>query len=239
MTLTDNGERVLPAVRALLLEEGRLFQAAADIGGLVVGSVTIATYPSVAAHWLPEVIRGFWEVYPNIEIRLMEGVRQNLTEWLEEKRADVGFLSYIEPMPYDWVPLAEDRVMAVLPQNHPLAECATFPLQRCGEEPLILPAQGRDEDIVALFKKEGIKPDVRFSTLEYNGTMAMVRAGLGITITNELITREWHHGVAVLPLDPPRQITLGMALPSLNNAAPAVKRFVRFAAARLTRSETL
>ena len=64
MTLTDNGERVLPAVRALLLEEGRLFQAAADIGGLVVGSVTIATYPSVAAHWLPEVIRGFWEVYP-------------------------------------------------------------------------------------------------------------------------------------------------------------------------------
>ena len=236
--LTDNGRRVLPVVRSFLREEERLRQVAADIGGLVVGRVSIATYPSIASHWLPGVLRVFEESYPDIEIRLMEGTRQELTRWLEEKRADLAFFSYMDPMPYDWIPLAEDRMMAVLPENHPLAKEEAYPLERCRHERFIMQELGRDAHVMELFKMEGITPDIRYTTVEYSSTLAMVREGLGMTVTNELITQTLQGGVVVIPLYPPRQITLGIALSSLKNAAPAVKRFVRLAAERLTRPET-
>ncbi len=52
---------------------------------------------------------------------------------------------------------------------------------------------------------------------------------MGMSIMNELITKRWECDVAKLPLDPPQQITLGIAIPSLKNSPPAVKRFVKFA----------
>ena len=234
---TENGRRMLPAVRELLLQENRIHQLAAEMNGLLVGSVTIASYSSIATHWLPNVIRVFQEAYPQIEIRLMEGIRQEVTKWLGEKAADLAFLSYKEPMPYDWIPLAEDRMLAVLPKTHPLADASVYPLKNCTYERFIMPALGRDDDVVAMFQETGVTPSIQFSTLENFAAIAMIEQGLGMSIMNELITQNWQADVVKLPLDPPQQITLGMAIPSLETASPAVKRFAKTAAELLTRRE--
>lgn len=231
---TENGEKMLPAVREFLLQENRIYQLAAEMNGRLIGSITIAAYSSIATHWLPSVIRAFQEDYPQIQIKLMEGIRQKVTKWLDEKIADVAFLSYKDPMPYDWIPLAEDQMLAVLPKTHPLAKEASYPLQNCEYERFIMPALGRDVDVVALFQENNLKPSIQFSTLENFAAMAMIEQGLGMSIMNELITRKWQCDVVKLPLSPPQQITLGIALPSLENASPTVKRFVKYAVDRLT-----
>ncbi len=231
---TENGEKILPAVREFLLQENRIYQLAAEMNGLLIGSITITAYSSIATHWLPSVIRAFQEDYPQIQIKLMEGIRQEVTKWLDEKTADVAFLSYKDPMPYDWIPLAEDQMLAVLPKTHPLAAEASYPLQNCEYERFIMPALGRDVDVFALFQDNNLNPTIQFSTLENFATMAMIEQGLGMSIMNELITRKWQCDVVKLPLDPPQQITLGIALPSLKSASPAVKRFVKYAVERLT-----
>ena len=101
-----DGEALLPAVREYLAQEKRIYELAAEVRGLSSGSVTIASYSSVATHWLPELIASFQREYPGIRIKLMEGIRQEVCRWLDEGAADVGFLSYAQPMPYDWIPLA-------------------------------------------------------------------------------------------------------------------------------------
>lgn len=231
---TENGEKFLPAVREFLLQENRIYQLAAEMNGLLIGSITIAAYSSIATHWLPSVIRAFQEDYPQIKIKLMEGIRQEVTKWLDEKMADIAFLSYKDPMLYYWIPLAEDQMMAVLPKTHPLASKTSYPLKNCEHERFIMPALGRDVDVVTLFQDNNLNPTIQFSTLENFATMAMVEQGLGMSIMNELITRKWQCDVVKLPLDPPQKITLGIALPSLEQASPAVKLFVKYAAERLT-----
>ena len=57
------------------------------------------------------------------------------------------------------------------------------------------------------------------------------------TIMNDLVTQRWQFNVVKLPLDPPQSLTLGIALPSLEQAAPAVRRFVKYAVTKLTASE--
>ena len=203
---TADGERMLPAVRDFIAHEGRMYQIAAEIKGLSVGEVTIATYPSISTHWLPGVIRGFREEYPRIKIKLMEGIRQEIVQWLEEKRADVAFLSRKEPMSYDWIPLAEDEMLAVLPKSHPLATAESYPLRNCHEESFIMPALGRDADVAALFERNGLELNVQFTTLQNFAAISMVEQGLGISIMNELITRNWQCDVVKLPLEPPQKI---------------------------------
>ena len=237
VTLTPDGEILLPAVREFLEKENRIYELAAEVKGLLVGSVTIAAYSSISTHWLPEVIRDFEQDYPQIEIRLMEGIRQEVTRWLDEKKADIGFLSYQEPMPYEWTPLDYDEMLAVLPKDHLYASKESYPLINCETDSFIMPELGRDDDVVSLFERNGIKLNIHFTTLENFATMAMIEKGLGMSVMNNLITEKWNCDIVKIPVDPPSRITLGLAVPSYKQASPAVKRFIKYAVERLKKIE--
>lgn len=237
VTLTPDGEILLPAVREFLEKENRIYELAAEVKGLLVGSVTIAAYSSISTHWLPEVIRDFEQNYPQIEIRLMEGIRQEVTRWLDEKKADIGFLSYQEPMPYEWTPLDYDEMLAVLPKDHLYASKESYPLINCETDSFIMPALGRDDDVVSLFERNGIKLNIHFTTLENFATMAMIEKGLGMSVMNNLITEKWNCDIVKIPVDPPSRITLGLAVPSYKQASLAVKRFIKYAVERLKKIE--
>ena len=71
--LTDEGERLLPFVRALLSADEQLRQSAASIRGLDQGTVRIGAFTSVAVHWLPPVLKEFQRDYPNVEFKLLNG----------------------------------------------------------------------------------------------------------------------------------------------------------------------
>lgn len=227
--VTDAGEKLLPVIRAFLLQEQRMFQVSEEIKGLDVGEITIASYSSISTHWLPAIIKKFRADYPNIHIHLMEGIRQEVKGWLDEARADIGFLSGGSDLAsYHWIPIAEDRMLAVLPPDHPLAGHQNYPVRQCIHEDFIMPALGRDDDVAALFERFQIEPHILFSTLENYAAISMIENGLGMSIMNELITKNFQSEVVMLPLDPPQSITLGMAVPIFDNASPAVKRFTEY-----------
>ena len=234
---TEAGVRLLPAVRALLLQEDRLEQIAGEIRGVTVGEITIGTYPSISAHWLPRVIKSFQERYPQVKIHLMEGIQQELRQWLDGAEADLAFMSHREPMPYDWFPLAEDEMLAILPRDHPLAEADRYPLARLREEDFIMPALGKDVDVVHVLEKNRLEPNIVFSTVENYAVLSMIESGLGMSVMNRLVTRKWDCDAAMLPLDPPERITLGVAVPDWDQASPAVRRFVEYAVKQLSQAE--
>ncbi len=228
VSVTAEGGRLIPAVREFLNNEDNIYQLAADTKGLLIGSVTIAAYSSMATHWLPEIISRFQHDYPHVKITLLEGCSE-LNRLLDEKTADLAFMSYREPLPYDWIPLSEDRMLAALPKDHPCAGLESYPFELCRNEKLILAGFGHDDDVMPLFEEFGIEPDIRFSTVESYSALKMVEQGLGISILNELITRNWPCEIVKIPISPPRSITLGMALINYRHASPAVRRFVKYA----------
>lgn len=161
VSLTENGRLLLPAIRKFLRQEDRIFELSAEMNGLLIGSVNIAAYSSIATHWLPAVIGAFQRDYPQIHVNLLEGIWQEVAQWLDDRTADIGFLSYQEDMPYDWIPLAEDPMLALLPKDHPLARAKAYPLANCAVDRFIMPAKGCDDDLMALFHRTGIVPNVQ------------------------------------------------------------------------------
>ena len=238
VALTANGQLLLPVIREILHQEDRLFELSAQMNGLLIGTVTIAAYSSIATHWLPAVIRAFQQDYPHVEIKLMEGIWQEVSQWLEERTADIGFFSYQENMPFEWIPLAEDPMVALLPRSHPLAEAPCYPLENCEQDSFIMPALGCDDDVEALFARNRVRPNIRYTTMESFSVMSMVEQGLGVSVMNKLITEKRVCDVAMIPIDPPASITLGAAFHSRTDASPAAKMFLKYAVRMLTRTES-
>lgn len=230
---TAEGERILPTIRSIVQDEDKLMQMSAEIKGLSMGSVTIASYPSVATHWLPRVIKSFHEKYPAIEIRIMEGIHQEVTAWLDNKEADIGFISHEPSLDYDWIPLAYDPMIAVLPTNHPLAQADSYPVEQCNNEAFIMPGKGQDIDTLGLLSRHELHPKIAYETIETAATLGMVEAGMGMTILNSLAALKYDFDLAKIPVDPPESILFGIAAPSLNACAPATARFVEEARAML------
>ena len=230
---TKEGSRILPVARAAVQEEDRLLQMGSEIKGLSTGQVTIGSYPSVAAHWLPGVIKAFHEQYPAIEVRIMEGIHQEINEWMGSKEVDLGFMSYEPSLSYDWIPLARDPMVAALPKSHPFAKRKSYPIENCSNEAFIMPGKGQDVDTLGVLARHKLNPHIAYETIETVATLGMIEAGMGMTIINSLAVQKYAFDVALVPVKPAESILFGIAVPSLKTCAPATRHFIDCAVERL------
>lgn len=228
VSLTREGEKIIPIVREIVKQEENLAQTTAEICGAHYGTLTLGSYSSIAAQWLPGIIKDFKKDYPNIRIKIMEGVWQEVAENLDGNVVDLGFMSYQEHTRYEWILLKEDPMLAILPPGHKRAGDASYPLRACMEEEIIMPASGHDFDVEQLLKKEHLKPEMSYETIENYSALSMIEKGIGMSIMNELITLGRTADVVKLPLDPPRSIYMGVACTDFAKLSPVGKIFLEY-----------
>ena len=228
MKLTSEGSGIMPLVRAYLSHEEELYAFAADLKGITRGKLVIATYPSIATTWLPEIVRSFKADYPGIQISLMESIKSDIFGHFERNEADLAFLAYSEPMPYEWISLTTSNVIAAVPEDHRLAGAKSFPIKECENEDFILGSWGKEMEILEILERNGASPEIKYTTYDTPATLAMVRMGLGISFVNELSAQFWNEHLVKMPLDPPQTITFGVALPSRENMTTAAKKFLGY-----------
>lgn len=228
VSLTADGERLYPVIYNFIRQEERIYETAAEISGLLVGRIVIAAYPSICVSWLPGILRRFQEVHPGVTIRINDGVRATVLDSVNSGRADIGFLSDQHDFNGEWTDLQRNPMMAVVSCDSPYASLDAFPLAECERVPLIQPSHGRDKDLTAIFDKYGLNPEISFVTHNSFTAAAMVQDNMGVLLVNELSTRMWNFRVKVLPLDPPQDVMLGMAVSTSSSTSPAVKAFARF-----------
>ena len=80
--LTPEGERLYPSIQNAVIQYQTMRHTADEIRGLDSGIVRIGTVSSVSCHWLPGIIRRFWQKYPNIQIVLHQGDYTSISEWV-------------------------------------------------------------------------------------------------------------------------------------------------------------
>ena len=235
---TPEAEGLMPIVSDYLSREKLIYDYIDGLKNHSEGSLTIAAYPSVATNWLPDIVSEFAEAYPDITINIREGIRSEVFRHLDNGDAELGFLAYADPMPYEWIPLAEERLLAVLPAGHPLAGNESFPIEAILNENFILSSAGQEHEILNMLAKHNIHPNIKFTTYDTPVNMAMVQRGLGVSICTELSVRNWRGPIVRLPLDPPEKVTFGIACKSYDNLTGVAQQFLNYAVRSLTREES-
>lgn len=222
---TSEGAQVIPLIRETVQAAERASQQVADMQGLLAGELSVATYQSIAATWLPQILKRFESSYPHVRIDAREGGNSQLVEWVEQRAVDCALIAR-RAFSGDWIPLREDRLMAWLPADHPRAKSKAFPVRELDGQDFIEISPHQDTDLRRLLAAEGLVPRVRYSTTSSNTAFRMVEAGLGMSINNELMTTGWTGSVAVIPFEPERTVELGIAIPSLGRASAATRAFI-------------
>ena len=226
--LTAEGERLMPAVRALLGSEEQLNQLAASIRGLDSGTVRIGAFTSVAVHWLPGVLKEFQADYPHVEFKLLNGDYHDVENWLSDGSIDIGFVNVPCAVDCECIPLMEDRLLAILPEGSRFAHYPKFPLIECETEPFISLLESSDHDARRALEAAGVQPNVRFYTKDDYAILAMVEQGLGMSIMPELLLKGRHDRLQILPLLPEARRTIGIAIAAGAKAGPATRRFADY-----------
>lgn len=230
--LTSDGTKLLPYAKNVVAEYEKLQMEIDELNGLQSGLIRIGTFSSVATHFLPNIIKAFQKDYPNIDYELLLGDYTEIEEWIAEGRVDCGFLRLPTKAEFETISLEQDRLLAVIPEDHPLAGCEKFPVQALCDEPFMLLEKGAKAEISEIFEKNGLTPNVKFTTWDDYAVMSMVESGLGISILPELILKRIPYRIVAKELDVPAYREIGLALKSRKTASLAVRRFLDYLANR-------
>ncbi len=236
--LTSDGLKLLPYAKRLIIEYDRLQMQVDELNGLKSGLIRIGTFSSVATHWLPNIIKEFQKDYPHIDYELLLGDYDEIEEWILEGRVDCGFLRLPTHSEFETIFLEQDKLMAIIPENHPLANCEKFPIGALCDEPFMLLEKGAKAEISEIFEKYNLTPKVHFTTWDDYAIMSMVESGLGISILPQLILKRIPYKIVAKELEVPAYRNIGLALRSKKLASLAVKRFIDYLQFRSDKQET-
>ena len=134
------------------------------INGAQRGTIRIGTYLSCSIHWIPKIIQEFQQKHPDIIIQVIEGVEGELADWIQERRVDIGFISLQKNHKYQFLPVMNDLMYAVVPENDPLAKEEEIPIEAFEDAPFIITEYTPGSDVHRILKKHKIHPDIRYVT---------------------------------------------------------------------------
>ncbi len=163
-----------------------------------------------------------------MDYELLLGDYTEIEEWILEGRVDCGFLRLPAHPDLETIFLEQDRLLVILPESHPLANCKLFPVSALCDDPFMLLEKGAKAEISKIFERCGLTPQVHFTTWDDYAIMSMVESGLGIRILPELILKRIPYHIVAKELEVPAYRSIGLALRDKKSASLAVKRFLDY-----------
>lgn len=240
--LNSAGELVILHIRETFSETDKLRSRIADLSGLRRGHIRIGCSQALTRYFLPRHVSTYQSQYPlvNFEVTVLEhGAAQKA---LADYSIDLAIVFGAADMPdFKAVLGVQQRLAAIVAQDHPLARHDLLRLRQCYEYPIALPSIGLGSramvDAALQEKSYARPPDLESNSFEYlkahvSGTNAVsfqVEIGTPLGPTTE-------PGITARLIDP-RDITPGMLwmghLPG-RSLSVAASRFVEQAGRDLT-----
>ncbi|MDA3623971.1 LysR family transcriptional regulator [Saccharopolyspora oryzae] len=216
--LVEQASRILNAVDELptLAQEG----ASGNTGELTIGFVS-----SASLSVLPPAVRLFRERHENVKLHLNELTTAQQVEALYEDEIDIGLVrTGTSPVGLTVTPVLEERLVAVIPEAHPLADRDPVPLDLLAAEPLVLVPHRLMPDyceaVLEIFETARARPRVQQRAVHQETILGLVAAGVGLSVLPESVVRMQRHGVVYRRLENDQfRVPLSVATARHNNSA--------------------
>lgn len=233
--LTSAGMVLLGAARKAVEQVDRAVAIAQQAGRGQIGHMALAYTSSVPSTALfPTVIREYRRALPGVQLALCEMTTGRQIKGLLDGRVDIGFVRLPArdcPKSIELALVLRESLLVALRDDHPLANAATIKIDALVKEPLILGGIGAGlfNQIAGLCRKAGFEPHVVEEAQQLAAVIALVAAGLGISIVPKSAKNLTVEGVVYRPLST-RSAHAEVALAyRKNESSSAIHAFVALA----------
>ncbi|EJL26800.1 LysR family transcriptional regulator [Brevibacillus sp. BC25] len=221
ITPTSIGERMLAHARDILNITSCMTEEANVARGISSGTLRIASIPSVASRFLPGLLGSFRKLFPAVDILLLEGDSDEISNWLHSSVVDIAF-TVMPDKDMQTLPLLQDEMMVILPDTHPLKDSQTLCFSEIAERCFIMP---KDGCIRKMLQENHITPTVTFEVREVYTILTMVQEYIGVTIMPELYMPPVIPKVVAIPLSPPITREVVLAVRNWQSISPLTAEF--------------
>ncbi len=200
--LTSFGEVFLPRAEGILRQVSDAQQEMHEMAGAGRGKVVIGSIPTIAPYFLPQCLASFAPKFPQILVNVVEEFTFELLDRIEKGTIDLALLAL--PIPGEHFvcqELLRERLYLVVPKNHRLASQLTVSLKQVEQDPFLLLKEGHcfRENTLSACGRAKLQPNVVFESGQFTTILAMVAAGMGISVVPKMAIGQYKN-VRFIPL---------------------------------------
>lgn len=244
VSLTVPGEVFLPEARAILRRAQQGVDRVRASAGGAIGRLTIGFVDNVLWEVLPRILRAFRSQHPDVALKLSPLDRVSQIEALRASSIDICIVPAPPPSPSSMIAkdlLIGAPLVAALPNRHPLTERVQLSLSELTGETFVLfpPTMGSRlyEIIIGGCSAAGFMPRVAQEAEQLHTLLALVDAGLGVTLVPDWVAKTYSAGVSYVPITDdlqPYELLLAWRADSTNPSIDQFCSIASFEAKRLS-----
>ncbi|MCA6064491.1 LysR family transcriptional regulator [Thalassolituus marinus] len=240
VTLTDEGLVLLPHARQILQGVADAELAMHELHGLQQGEVRIGISNMLGSYYFPPILMAFRERYPGVRLSVVEAGTRAIQRMIMEGEIDIGVVvADAPPAELESRCFLRDQMMAIVPDDHALAQRKAIRFDEFFDEELVLFKQGyfHREVIDRLCAEHGLQANIGFETNLLALIRQIVKQGFAITTLLPMVIRDDPQLVAV-PFTQPVWLDLSIAWRRGGYLSVANRTFVEFLLAHSQNKES-
>lgn len=186
INLTESGKEFLIHAERFLSEYESIITSMKKYSTKRQNTLTIGTIPVISQYGITILINLFKNKYPDININIIEGERNEIIDMLNKSQIDIAFLRDINLKDdlYDLEPLISDELVVITSKNHPFSNKKYINLEDTKDENFIFlgSSSGIDTFCISQCNKHGFTPNVTYTINKIETILGLVEEGFGITM---------------------------------------------------------
>lgn len=244
--LTEFGQLMLPYAQSVSKLQYEYESAAFTYLHQQNEPLNIATIPVIAHYNITDILIKFQLNHPTIQVNIQEADTLVVREWLIDRKCHIAIFrdstAYLEHNPDKEsqlvkIPYRNDRLLAVLPPDHPLAEEQEIELSQISTEPFALIQQDTMpyELCMRVCREAGFTPHVVFTSHNLEAILDMVRKGscVSLLFTNHVsfphkVAFGEHPPFVSVPITPAISTTVYLSYLKNAKLSPAALQFIDY-----------
>lgn len=218
VTATPAGQAFFEDATSILQLIDRAAARAQRTGLGQLGRLDVGVFGSAVLNTIPRIMKAFRDLYPEVEVVLHNMDREKQVRALRDRRIAVGLNRFFEEEPgLSWEPLYSERLFAVFPTNHRLADRHTMRFRDLADEPLIFYPRatrptGFTYELLRIFHDRGINPNIAQEVDDVVTAVALVSSGIGTSFAVDSARTLRLPGIHYVPFDPTENIRFELSI---------------------------
>ncbi len=182
MTPTTAGLRFLDTARTVLDEIDQLDNRLTRLADGVDGTLRIGSECATSYHWLGSLVQDFTRSHPSVEVSVGSEAYIRPIDAISQDRLEIALTtSPPQDNGLSVVPLFRDEIMAIVAPDHRLATRSVLSARDFADETVFVGRADNSDLLNQVLRPHGVRPRRVTEIPVTDGTIELVRAGLGVT----------------------------------------------------------